>query len=169
MKFIRVVVGELQENCYILVNENNEAIVIDPGDEKEKILDVLSTKKVVGLLVTHYHFDHIGALDYLKDKYGLQVNVIPKGFQCEMINTPGHTKDSKSFCFRDINAIFVGDFIFKGSIGRTDLGGNNEEMKKSIKMFLDSDLEDMILYPGHGESTTIRDEKDNLEYFLNTL
>lgn len=42
-------------------------------------------------------------------------------------------------------------------------------MKKSIKMFLDSDLEDTILYPGHGAPTTIRDEKDNLEYFLNTL
>ena len=42
-------------------------------------------------------------------------------------------------------------------------------MKKSIKMFLDSDLKDMVLYPGHGESTTIRDEKKNLEYFLNTL
>lgn len=73
MELIKVVVGELQENCYILINENNEAIVIDPGDEKEKILDVLSTKKVVGLLVTHYHFDHIGALDYLKDKYGYKL------------------------------------------------------------------------------------------------
>ena len=65
MNIKRVVVGSLEENCYI-VEKNNKCIIIDPGDEADKIISNI-TCEVVGILITHYHFDHIGALDELKE------------------------------------------------------------------------------------------------------
>ena len=65
----RIVVGELEENCYI-VEKNNECIIIDPGDEAIRISENI-TKTVVGILVTHHHFDHVGALDKMKEKYNI--------------------------------------------------------------------------------------------------
>ena len=79
-------------------------------------------------------------------------------FSFQVIYTPGHSKDSVSFYFPEENVMFVGDFIFKESIGRTDLpGGDSMEMKESIKKLLTYD-ENMILYPGHYEITTLKDE-----------
>ena len=69
MKIKRIVVGELEENCYI-VEKNNECIIIDPGDEAIRISENI-TKPVVGILVTHHHFDHVGALDKMKEKYNI--------------------------------------------------------------------------------------------------
>ena len=63
MKIHRVVVGYLEENCYIL-EKDGKVLVIDPGDEIDKIKEVINNNKVVGVLVTHSHFDHIGALSY---------------------------------------------------------------------------------------------------------
>lgn len=62
MQIDRVIVGELQTNCYIL-SIDNECIVIDPGDEYNKIKNYIGDKKVVGVIITHHHFDHIGALN----------------------------------------------------------------------------------------------------------
>lgn len=74
MKIYTLVVGELQENCYVVVNEKNEAIVIDPGAEIKRILQFLKPYKVVGILVTHFHFDHVGALEELENFYHLKAN-----------------------------------------------------------------------------------------------
>ena len=62
MKINRVVVGSLGTNWYVL-ELNNKCLVIDPGDEYEKIKEVIADKEIVGVIITHYHFDHIGALD----------------------------------------------------------------------------------------------------------
>ena len=69
MEVLSLVVGEMFENCYILANDKQEAIIIDPGAEAERIIKFAEPYKVVGILVTHFHFDHIGAVDYLYDKY----------------------------------------------------------------------------------------------------
>ena len=159
-----LVVGKLQENCYVVVNKKNEAIVIDPGDEIEKILAFLKPYKVVGILVTHFHFDHIGALKELLKFYPLQVNQKVQEFHYEIFSNPGHTLDSISFYFPDEKVMFVGDFIFKDGIGRTDLGGNDFEMKESIQMFLKRFSDNTVLYPGHGVSTTLGAERRFLEY-----
>ncbi len=157
MNIKRVVVGPLEENCYI-VEKDNKCIIIDPGDEADKIISNI-TYKVVGILITHYHFDHIGALDELKEKYNLQENNYDiDGFNFEVIETPGHTSDSKTYYFKDDNIMFVGDFLFKDGIGRMDLPtGSVYEMKKSLdKIF--TYPSNTFIYPGHGEISTLGEE-----------
>lgn len=169
MKIKKIVVGQLEENCYILTKDN-KTIIIDPGDEFDKI-DEQIEGKLIGILITHYHFDHIGALEELQENYNVPIidyknKMLLEPFNYEILETPGHTSDSISIIFKEKNMIFCGDFIFKGAIGRTDLPtGNREEMKKSIKNILTFN-KDIILYPGHYESTTIEKEKENLEYIL---
>jgi len=160
MNIKRVVVGSLEENCYI-VEKNNKCIIIDPGDEADKIISNI-TCEVVGILITHYHFDHIGALDELKEKYNLQENNYNiDGFDFEVIDTPGHTSDSKTYYFKDNDIMFVGDFLFKDGIGRMDLPtGSVNEMKKSLdKIF--TYPSNTIIYPGHGDKSTLGEELFN--------
>ncbi len=170
MKYLikKIVVGELQTNCYIIINEQKEAIIIDPGEEFEKIMANCKEYKLVNVLITHHHFDHVGALNEIKKE--LEKNDCAENhFQYEIIKTKGHTKDSVSFYFPTINSIFVGDFIFKESIGRMDLGGDKIDMKESIKKFLKTFNDDLIIYPGHGESTTLKEERENLEEIMHYL
>ena len=166
----RVIVGSLETNCYIL-ERDNECLIIDPGDEFNKISDNID-KKVVGILLTHRHFDHIGALDELTKCYG--VNAFDKSnlkeglneigaFEFNVVYNPGHTEDSISFIFNDI--MFSGDFIFKETIGRWDLGGNIKDMKNSIINILKSNINYKI-YPGHGDITFLDDEREMLKYYL---
>lgn len=173
MKIERVVVGPLQENCYV-ISIDNKCLVIDPGDEFEKIKNIIKDKEVLGILVTHNHFDHVGALNEVKDYYNSKVydfsdleekeyNIGP--FIFEVIYNPGHTMDSISFYFKEVNVIFVGDFIFLNSIGRCDLEGGNylmmEESIDKIKHYSD----DIIIYPGHGSDTTLGYEKKHNSFF----
>lgn len=170
MNIKTVVVGMLGTNCYIIEN-NNECLIIDPGDEFEKIINNIN-KKVVGILLTHRHFDHIGALKDIKSHYNVMVydkNTIMEGnnkigsFLFEVIYNPGHTMDSISFIFND--NIFVGDFIFKGCIGRCDLGGDFNLMKQSIINILKFN-KNYKIYPGHGDITNLNDERDMLNSML---
>ena len=113
MKIDRIVVGSLFTNCYILSIGNN-CIVIDPGDDYFKIKSAIGDKKVNGVIITHRHFDHIGALKYFKniyDKNNLKegINSIDN-FKFEVIYTPGHTDDSICIYFKDNNITF--DIIF---------------------------------------------------------
>lgn len=174
MKISKVVVGYLEENCYIL-EKNNKVIIIDPGDEAEKIIKEIGNKEVVAILITHNHFDHIGALNTLKNKYKVKVldgnNLEEKEYKIndfifEVIFTKGHSDDSVTYYFKDENVMFVGDFIFKDSIGRCDLEtGNINKMKESIEKI--KKYPNVILYPGHGVDTTLDYEKENNIYFKN--
>lgn len=164
-------VGELETNCYIIENDN-ECIIIDPGAEAIKI-EGLIDKKLIGIIITHYHYDHIGASGYFKEKYNVPVysydnleegkNIIGK-FVFEVIYTPGHTSDSIIIYFKKQNIMFVGDFIFYHTIGRTDLPtGDYKQMKKSIEKIKKYDNID--IYPGHGNITSLKEEKENNIYF----
>lgn len=158
MSIQRIPVGSLQANCY-LVSKGREVIIIDPGDELEKIEQAIEDKEVVGILVTHHHFDHIGALDYLLNKNKLVVNDKIKNFSYEILQTPGHSKDSLTFYFPEENVMFTGDFLFKGTIGRMDLeGGNEEEMRHSLELIFTYPL-NIKIYPGHGEPSILGEEK----------
>ena len=159
-----IVVGDLEENCYILT-KGNKCLVIDPGDEFSKINKELKGKEVVGCLVTHFHPDHIGALEDLVSTYDIEINKdFSEYFDYEVIETPGHTFDSRVFYFKKINTMFTGDFIFYHSIGRTDLGGNDKDMQESLEM-IKNYPDDTILYPGHGEPTTLGEEKKYFHYY----
>ena len=157
MEIIKVVTGVLEENCYVLKIDDN-CLVVDPGDDYEKIKKVIGNSKVLGVLVTHSHFDHIGALrNFLKKRHTKifkksnleEKEYVIGDFKFDAISTPGHSKDSVSFYFKDDGVMFVGDFIFKDSIGRCDLpGGNVDEMNKSI-LKIKKYPKNTRLYPGH--------------------
>lgn len=165
MIFRRVIVGILETNCYLLI-KNNKVLIVDPGDEYLKIINEVGNLVCVGILLTHRHFDHIGALDDLVNHYKVEVydkNNLNEGkhnidlFDFEVIYNPGHTDDSISYYFKEENILFSGDFIFKGSVGRTDLGGNNLDMLNSINKIKQYN-KDIIIEPGHGEETTLEYE-----------
>lgn len=174
MKIEIVKVGSLECNCYLLI-KNNKVLVIDPGDEFNKIDEKIGNRRVVGVIITHYHFDHIGALEQFVNKYKVLVydrNNMNEGmvqiddFSFEVIYTPGHKEDSITIYFRKDKIMFCGDFIFRDSIGRWDLpGGNFGEMISSIKKIKKYD-DDIVIYPGHGEKTNLSYEKNNNMYLL---
>ena len=174
MKVNRVVVGYLGENCYILSTEDNKCLIVDPGDDSDKIFEEVGEKEVLGILITHRHIDHIGALEDIINRYNVPVyefetleekeyTVGP--FIFDTVFFPGHAADLVAYYFKNFNIMFVGDFVFKGSVGRCDLaGGNYQIMQKSIEK-LKSIKEDVVLYPGHGEKTTLNYEKEHNPYF----
>lgn len=173
MEVRKIKVGYLETNCYILVEQGN-CLIIDPGDQFYSIEKQIGTNNILGILVTHRHPDHIGALDKLVQTYNLKV--FDKGnlkedkyeigpFRFEVIYTEGHTNDSITFYFYDYNFMFTGDFLFNHSIGRTDMPtGSMDDMKKSIEKI--TKYSDRIrVYPGHGEATVLGEEKQNNPFF----
>lgn len=172
MEIKKVITGVLDENCYVLI-KNNTAIIIDPGDDYLDIKEAIGDNKVLAVLITHSHFDHIGALRNFLTKRSIKIfkkssleekEYTIGDFKFKCIYTPGHSKDSVSFFFEENNCMFVGDFIFKESIGRTDLpGGDNNDMKESLNKLLTFN-ESITLYPGHDDETTLKYEKEYNPY-----
>ena len=192
-------VGPIMANCFIVgCEQTKEAVVIDPGDDTNKILMALaeSSLKVKYILNTHGHFDHVGGNKKLKEITGADLlihsldapmlemiessapafgltgeNSPPPDRTLEdgdtisfgnitltVIHTPGHSQGGLSF-YCDKN-VFVGDTLFEGSIGRTDLpGGDFETLIASIKNKLFVLGDDVKVYTGHGPETTIGKEK----------
>jgi glyoxylase-like metal-dependent hydrolase (beta-lactamase superfamily II) len=168
-----VVTGTLDENCYIL-KKNNTCLVVDPGSDYPKIKEVIGDDKVLGVLITHSHFDHVGALRNFLTKRNVKIfkksNVLDNkeyeigDFKFKTIYTPGHASDEVTFYFEDDKVMFVGDFIFKESIGRLDFpGGSEKEMKESLEK-IKAYPKDIKLYPGHQEETTLEHELKNNPY-----
>ena len=172
MKIKTVKVGILKTNCYIL-SIDDECLIIDPGAEAEKIINEISGLKPIGVIVTHYHFDHIGALNDIKNKYHIPIydinnleekEYIIGKFKFEVIYTKGHHNTCITLYFKDDKKMFVGDFIFKDSIGRTDLEDADEnEMMKSLNK-IKKYPNDITIYSGHGEITNLGYEKENNIY-----
>lgn len=177
MKVEIIKVGRLRCNCYIL-DKRGKVLIVDPGDECERIIKIIGDREVLGILITHHHFDHDGGVEGLVKRYGCMVydkNNLLEGYRkidnfCfEVIYTPGHKEDLIAFYFYDDKMMFCGDFIFKNSIGRCDLeGGNMKEMIDSLEKIKKYDR-DIIIYPGHGEKTVLGYECDNNIYFKSDL
>ena len=185
-------------NAYFYIDdETRHGFLIDPGAEADKLLRTIEYQKLMieKILLTHGHFDHIGAVEELQKKlhvpvymqingadyvenpdWNLSQEIILKGvnyiddceiilkanpkFKLQMISTPGHTTDGAIFYNADDSIAFVGDTIFQGSYGRTDFAGGNEKILfESITKKILTLPDDTILYPGHGESTTVKAEK----------
>lgn len=142
------------------------------------------------ILLTHAHVDHIGAVGQVAKALNAKVYVHPADLPLyqsrdnqllpwlpaatdlpeavttipeddfSIIETPGHTPGGVCFYFKQFPALFVGDTIFAGSVGRTDLpGGNSAQLLKSIHEKLYPLPDDLRLYPGHGPATTMGREK----------
>ena len=165
----QVKVGSFRTNCYLL-KSGNDVIIVDPGDDYVTIKNHIEGYTVVAILVTHYHFDHVGALAYFKNvdiydyrcdkkKYNLD------SFSFSIIDTKGHTSDSVSFYFEEEKVLFVGDFIFKNTIGRTDLETSSfDDINKYIEIIKKYPI-DIKVYPGHGHITYLGDEIKNNPFF----
>lgn len=175
MEMLKLVVGPLQTNCYILY-EDNKCLIIDPGDEENNIIKQIDKLNLqpVGILLTHNHFDHTTYASSLSEIYKAPIydhknlfegkKTIPP-FTFKTIYTPGHSNTSISFYFEDYNIMFVGDFVFHENIGRVDLpGGSFPDMINSINKLKEYD-DKIVLYPGHGDKTTIGHEKKYNHYF----
>ena len=169
MKIEVLQVGNLKANCYFII-EGNDLIVVDPGDEYEKIKTKIGEYNLKAIFLTHAHFDHNGALEKLLNNHEVSVNPkIVHGFNYQILYTPGHTEDSITFYFPDERVMFTGDFIFHQAIGRTDFpGGSNEKMMKSLEM-IKKYQDDVTVYPGHGSETILGEEKLRFNAYLKAL
>lgn len=147
LNYEKLIVGEMRTNCYLVWDEDKNTVVIDPGDEGEFISEEIEKRqlKLIGILLTHRHFDHVGALKYLQLIYN--VPIIKTAFDFQAIKTPGHTMDSVCFYSPLLRVVFTGDTLFK------DLPTRYENLD-SVKKLFDLPKETIVL-AGHEEDTTI--------------
>ena len=180
-------VGAYQTHCYIIHDQHAAGCcVIDPGYDPETILAALEAQGLTleAILLTHGHFDHVGAVRELAADTGCQVYVcaedlaLPQqltagplyhtqtyaegsrlhlaGLDITVLHTPGHTPGS--VCLQVEDALFSGDTLFAGSCGRTDLpGGSWDAMTRSLARLAALEPNYWVL-PGHGESTSLSEE-----------
>jgi hydroxyacylglutathione hydrolase len=194
-------VGPVAENCFLLRREGSDRIlVIDPGEEAERIVAAIEATgaEVEAILITHCHFDHIGAVTPVAAATGAPVYCpaietpilsdimafVPwegfgpfesyeadetveggetlelAGLEIDVIFTPGHSPGHVTYSVRGEDAIFSGDVLFQGSVGRVDLpGGDGPTLIMSIRKLLDSHPDETTVYPGHMGTTTLGAER----------
>jgi glyoxylase-like metal-dependent hydrolase (beta-lactamase superfamily II) len=194
-------VGQIAENCFLFRRDGSEsALIIDPGDEAERILAGANELgvSIEGILLTHTHFDHIGAVAPIAEATDAPVwcpemeapvladinSFVPwpgfgpfesydadhtvkggeklelAGMDIDVIFTPGHSPGHVTYSVPDEQALFSGDVLFQGSVGRTDLpGGDGPTLMRSIRTLVDSHPPETTVYPGHMGITTLGAEQ----------
>jgi hydroxyacylglutathione hydrolase len=201
VKVAYLTVGPVAENTFLAIHEDtDEALLIDPGDEPDAIAQAIDEAgaDVKAILITHTHFDHVGAVAPMaeftgaevwvpnREKFILQdinnyirfpgVGPFPSydaehtvdggdklqlaGFEIDVYFTPGHSMGHVSYSIPEHKALFSGDVLFQGSIGRTDLpGGDAETLLESIDMLIRELDPETAVFPGHMGVTTLAAEK----------
>lgn len=194
-------VGPVAENSYIFRRDGSDrALIVDPGDEADKLLGAIERLGVTldGILLTHTHFDHVGAVAPVARATGAEVWVPEKeafvladinsfvpwpgfgpfesyeaehtlkggerlelgGFEIDVLSTPGHSPGHVTFSIPDEQAIFSGDVLFQGSVGRTDLpGGDWGTLLESIRTLVELLPAETAVYPGHMGLTNLGAER----------
>jgi glyoxylase-like metal-dependent hydrolase (beta-lactamase superfamily II) len=193
-------VGPVQENCWIARGGADRALVIDPGEEAERILAAVKEMGVTveAILLTHTHFDHVGAVAPVARATGapvycpeIEVPVLADimrfvpwpgfgpyesyeadatvkggerlelaGLEIDVYFVPGHSPGHVAYSIADEHALFSGDVLFRGSIGRTDLpGGDHATLLRSIATLLETLPDETDVLPGHMEPTTLGQER----------
>jgi hydroxyacylglutathione hydrolase len=194
-------VGPIAENSYVFRRDTSDrALIVDPGDEPQKLLGAVEQLGLTleGILLTHTHFDHIGAVAPVAKATGAEVWVpetekfvladinsfVPwpgfgpfesddaehtiqggerlelAGFEIDVLFTPGHSPGHVTFSIPDEQAVFSGDVLFQGSVGRTDLpGGDWDTLLESIRTLVESLPPETAVYPGHMGITSLGAER----------
>ena len=194
-------VGPVAENCFLVRREGSgRGLIVDPGEEPDRILAAVDEMgmKVEAILITHCHFDHIGAVAPVATVTGAPVycpeierpvladimsyvpyagfgpfesyeadetvaggeTLEPAGMTIDVIFTPGHSPGHVTYSVRGEDAIFSGDVLFQGSVGRVDLpGGDGPTLMRSIRELLESHSPETGVYPGHMGVTTLGTER----------
>jgi hydroxyacylglutathione hydrolase len=194
-------VGPVAENCYIARRDGGDrGVIIDPGDEADRILHAVEGLGlgVDAILLTHTHFDHVGAVAPVARATGAPVycpeievpvladimSFVPwpgfgpyesyeadetvaggeslelAGMRFDVIFTPGHSPGHVTYSVADEQALFSGDVLFQGSVGRTDLpGGDWPTLLESIRGLVEGFDGETTVYPGHMGITTLGAER----------
>src|SRR4051795_2280962 len=194
-------VGPVAENSYIFRRDGSDrALILDPGDEADKLLAAIDSLGATldGILLTHTHFDHVGAVAPVARATGAEVWVpeivkgvladinsfVPwpgfgpfedwdaehtlsggeklelAGFEIDVLFTPGHSPGHVTFSIPDEGAVFSGDVLFQGSVGRVDLpGGDWGTLLESLRLLVDTLPAETTVYPGHMGITTLGAER----------
>jgi hydroxyacylglutathione hydrolase len=195
-------VGPVQENCFIVRRKDaTNALIVDPGDEADKLLAALENlgiETVEAILITHTHFDHVGAvapvaratqapvyvpelekevlaniMDYVPwpgfgpfESYQADHTVAGgetlelAGLTLDVVFTPGHSPGHVTYAIADEDAVFSGDVLFQGSVGRVDLpGGDWPTLLGSIEKLTSTYGPETTVYPGHMGITTLGRER----------
>jgi glyoxylase-like metal-dependent hydrolase (beta-lactamase superfamily II) len=213
LRILNYVLGPLNTNAYVIYDVSTlEALVIDPATDEilPKISDLISSGlKVVGIIATHGHADHVCGVKGLRELVGcrfmlheLDVEVLKESVEwalewgidisfndvrpdillkggevlrlgsdeVQIIHTPGHTPGSITIYIPSSKVLFTGDTLFKESVGRIDLpGGSWDKLVNSLRMLVTRFERDVVVYPGHGPSSTIGYEVDNNLYVKRVL
>ena len=190
-------VGQIETNCYIVTDEATlQCAVIDPGDEVNTVMDYLEEHHLQAryILLTHGHFDHVLAVDAVREETGATVCMSARdvgkgdyrfdppegsmmvseadaiavgGLTFRVMETPGHTPGGVCYICED--ALFTGDTLFAGSCGRTDLpGGDMPALLGSLRRLYDLPG-DYEVYPGHMGPTTLDRERRGNYYMKYAL
>ena len=194
-------VGQIAENTYLVRPAGGaELLVVDPGDEAERILAAIKATGagVAAILLTHTHFDHIGAVAPVAKATGapvycpeIEVPVLADimayipwpgfgpyesydadetisggerlelaGMEIDVLHTPGHSPGHVTFSIPAEGALFSGDVLFQGSVGRVDLpGGDGPTLLESLRFLVETFPEETTVYPGHMGITTLGAER----------
>ena len=194
-------VGPVAENSFLFRRDGSDsALIVDPGDEAPVLLGAIEQLgvKLEGILLTHTHFDHVGAVAPVAKATGAELWVpeiekgvladinsfVPwpgfgpfedwdaehtlsggerlelAGFEIDVLFTPGHSPGHVTFSIPDEAAVFSGDVLFEGSVGRVDLpGGDWGTLLESLRTLVDTLPADTTVYPGHMGITTLGAER----------
>lgn len=201
------VLGSLGTNCYTIANKDTrEAIIVDPAARGDFLVNMYKNQnlKPIAILLTHGHWDHIGAVEELRHAYpditvyageaerdvlrrpefnlstmfdsplSMEADVyVGGGEEMEILGTkiiclsvPGHTMGGMCYYFPEGKMVFSGDTLFYSSIGRADFPTGDEDMLiQGIRDKLLTLPEDVTVYPGHNDRTSIKREKETNPYF----